>query len=115
MRDDYGTKQSNPEHNANGLLWGLDNWIHNANYACEFRVGADGSFAHARRRREGQWGVSSDEYGRLYRNSNEDPLRAELVPAHYALRNAELPRSARRLRAASTPNVPVWPAHKTPA
>ena len=25
VRDDYGTKQSNPEHNANGLLWGIDN------------------------------------------------------------------------------------------
>src|SRR5215207_3434429 len=40
VRDDYGTKQSNPEHNANGLLWGIDNWIHNANYAGQFRLGA---------------------------------------------------------------------------
>ena len=114
VRDDYGTKQSNPEHNANGLLWGLDNWIHNANYAFEFRVGADGSFLVRKTPGEGQWGVSSDEYGRLYRNSNEDPLRAELVPAHYALRSANFP-DPRGVYEQVTPNVPVWPAHKTPA
>jgi glucose/arabinose dehydrogenase len=48
VRDDYGTKQSNPEHNANGLLWGIDNWIHNANYAGEFRLGADGKLVYRR-------------------------------------------------------------------
>ena len=38
LRDDYGNPQSNPEHNANGLLWGMDNWIHNANFAGQFRL-----------------------------------------------------------------------------
>src|SRR5829696_8042712 len=75
VRDDYGTKQSNPEHNANGLVWGIDNWIHNANYGGQFRVGADGKIVFRKTPNEGQWGVSSDEYGWLYRNSNEDPLR----------------------------------------
>ncbi|HEU4720595.1 MAG TPA: PVC-type heme-binding CxxCH protein [Gemmatimonadaceae bacterium] len=114
VRDDYGTKQSNPEHNANGLLWGIDNWIHNANYAGQFRLGADGKLAFRRTVDEGQWGVSSDEYGRLYRNSNEDPLRADLVPAHYALRNRNLP-DPRGIYEQLTRNVAVWPGHKTPA
>jgi putative membrane-bound dehydrogenase-like protein len=114
VRDDYGTKQSNPEHNANGLLWGIDNWIHNANYGGQFRLGADGKLVFRKTADEGQWGVSSDEYGRLYRNSNEDPLRADLVPAHYALRNRNFP-DPRGVYEQLTRNVPVWPGHKTPA
>ena len=114
VRDDYGTKQSNPEHNANGLLWGIDNWIHNANYAGQFRLGADGKLVFRRTVNAGQWGVSSDEYGRLYRNSNEDPLRADLVPGHYALRSRNFP-DPRGIDEQLTRNVPVWPGHKTPA
>jgi mono/diheme cytochrome c family protein/glucose/arabinose dehydrogenase len=114
IRDDYGDPNGNPEHNANGLLWGLDNWIHNANYAGQFRLGADGRFIFRRTPDEGQWGVSQDAYGRLYRNSNEDPLRADLISSHYAMRNPNLP-SARGVYERLTPNVAVWPAHKTPA
>jgi len=114
VRSDYGTKQSNPEHNANGLLWGIDNWIHNANYAGQFRVGADGKIVFRKTQNEGQWMVASDEYGRLYRNSNEDPLRADLVPSHYAARNPNLS-SPRGVYEQLTRNVPVWPAHRTPA
>jgi mono/diheme cytochrome c family protein/glucose/arabinose dehydrogenase len=114
VRDDYGTKSSNPEHNANGLFWGLDNWIHNANYGGEFRLRADGTFDFRRAEDEGQWGVSSDAHGRLYRNSNEDPLRADLVPSRYAARNPLLP-APRGIYEQLTQNVPVWPGHKTPA
>jgi mono/diheme cytochrome c family protein/glucose/arabinose dehydrogenase len=114
VRDDYGTKQSNPEHNANGLLWGIDNWIHNANYAGQFRLGTDGKLVFRKTGDAGQWGVSSDEYGRLFRNSNEDPLRADLVPGHYALRNDNFP-APRGIYEQLTRNVPVWPGHKTPA
>ena len=114
VRDDYGTKSSNPEHNANGLFWGFDNWIHNANYGGEFRLRADGTFDFRRAEDEGQWGVSSDAHGRLYRNSNEDPLRADLVPSHYAARNPLLP-EPRGIYEQLTQNVAVWPGHKTPA
>ena len=85
---------------------GLDNWIHNANYASAAPRRRDGSFVVRKTPGEGQWGVSSDEYGRLYRNSNEDPLRAELVPAHYALRSRTSP-----TRAASTSSSRrTWPS-----
>jgi mono/diheme cytochrome c family protein len=114
VRSDYGTKQSNPEHNANGLFWGIDNWIHNANYGGEFKLAADGKIVFRKTEDEGQWGVSSDEYGRLYRNSNEDPLRADLAASHYSMRNPNLP-SPRGIYEQITRNVPVWPAHKTPA
>jgi mono/diheme cytochrome c family protein len=114
IRDDYGTLKSNPEHNANGLLWGIDNWIHNANYAGQLRARPNGGFTFRWTRSLGQWGVSSDDYGRLYRNSNEDPLRADLIPSHYAARDTGAP-SFRGVYERLTPNVPVWPARKTPA
>ncbi|MBA3672363.1 MAG: dehydrogenase, partial [Gemmatimonadaceae bacterium] len=114
VRSDYGDPKGNPEHLANGLLWGIDNWIHNSNYAGQFRVGAAGPIEYRATPEEGQWGVSSDETGRLYRNSNEDPLRADLVSSHYAMRNPGLP-AMRGVYERLTPNITVWPAHKTPA
>ena len=114
IRNDYGNPRGNPEHSPNGLFWGIDNWIHNTNYAGQLRVGADGHIMFRKAPEEGQWGVSSDEYGRLYRNSNEDPLRADLISSHYATRNANLPSPA-GVYQQLTPNVSVWPAHKTPA
>ena len=114
IRNDYGNPKGNPEHSANGLFWGIDNWIHSANYAGQLRVGADGHVIFRTAPEEGQWGISSDEYGRLYRNSNEDPLRADLISSHYAMRNPNLP-SLAGVYQQLTPNVAVWPAHKTPA
>ena len=113
VRDDYGTKQSNPEHNANGFVWGLDNWLHNANYAGEFRL-RDGKLEFRKVPSEGQWGLSMDSYGRIYRNSNEDPLHVDLVSEHYGARSASQSRM-RGLYEEVMPNVEVFPAHATPA
>jgi len=113
VRDDYGTKQSNPEHNANGFVWGLDNWLHNANYAGELRL-RDGKFEFRKAPSEGQWGLSMDSYGRIYRNSNEDPLHVDLVSEHYGARSASQSRM-RGLYEEVMPNVEVFPAHATPA
>lgn len=114
VRDDYGSTGANPEHNANAALWGLDNWMHSANDTRELRLRADGTFEPRATPSLGQWGVSSDEYGRLYRNSNEDPLRTDFIPAHYAALVGQTS-PPRGVYAALTANVPVWPSHKTPA
>lgn len=113
VRDDYGNLESNPEHNANTPFWGIDNWIHNANYEGEFRLRGD-RFDFRPTASIGQWGVTQDAYGRLYRNSNQDPLHADLVPAHYYARNPQQSRS-RGVYEGLTENVPVFPAHPTPA
>ena len=112
VRDDYGNLESNPEHNANTPFWGIDNWIHNANFEGEFRLRGD-HFDCRPTASIGQWGVTQDQYGRLYRNSNEDPLHVDLVPAHYYERNPNQSRS-RGVYEALTANVPVFPAHPTP-
>ena len=40
---DYGNID-NPEHNANGLMWAMDNWIYSANFNARFRYQGDGRF-----------------------------------------------------------------------
>ncbi len=114
VRSDYGSTDANPEHNANAALWGQDNWLHSANDTQELRVRADGAFDSRRTPSLGQWGVSSDEYGRLYRNSNEDPLRTDLIPAHYATNNGSTS-PLQGVYSALTANVAVWPSRRTPA
>jgi hypothetical protein len=79
--------QAIPEHTANGLLQGIDNWIYSANSNARFRwknkrlVSDD--FPQA-----GQWGITQDDYGRLYFNSNSNLLFADFVPPHYIFRNS---------------------------
>jgi mono/diheme cytochrome c family protein len=116
VRDDYGQENANPEHNANGLVWGMDNWIHNANYEGQFRV-RGGRIEFRKAPAEGQWGLSMDSHGRFYRNSNEDPLHVDLVSEHYAARSATSASATtiRGLYEELTPNTYVWPAHATPA
>jgi mono/diheme cytochrome c family protein/glucose/arabinose dehydrogenase len=83
---DYGS-QSNPEHTANGLLWAMDNWIYSANYGFRFR-NTDGNWQKDATTVRGQWGITQDDFGRLFHNSNSDQLRGDLVPSHYVKKRA---------------------------
>jgi mono/diheme cytochrome c family protein/glucose/arabinose dehydrogenase len=91
LANDYGS-QANPEHTANGLMLGLDNWIYSANHTTRYRF-ADGKllrdlvFFTAR----GQWGISQDDIGRLFFNSNSDQFRGDLLPPEYLIRNRHFP------------------------
>jgi glucose/arabinose dehydrogenase/mono/diheme cytochrome c family protein len=79
---DYGS-QSNPEHTANGLLWARDNWIYSANWNFRLR-NTTGQWQKEATTGRGQYGISQDDFGRLFFNSNSDQLRGDLIPAHYA-------------------------------
>ena len=81
----------NPEHDVNAPTLGRDNWIHVANWKKSYRrvVGVDGEPGWITRREAagGQWGLSVDEVGRLYRNTNPNPLHVDVLPPHHARRN----------------------------
>lgn len=81
--------KSNPEHASNSLTWALDNWIYAANHTTRFRT-TDGLWKREPTIFRGQWGLTQDDYGRLYYNSNSDPLRADSVPSKYLSRNPNL-------------------------
>jgi glucose/arabinose dehydrogenase/mono/diheme cytochrome c family protein len=82
---DYGN-QANPEHTANGLMWGIDNWIYSANHTVRYRV-TSGTWEKSDTIFRGQWGITQDDFGRPFYNSNSDHLRGDLVPAEYLKRN----------------------------
>jgi mono/diheme cytochrome c family protein/glucose/arabinose dehydrogenase len=110
---DYGGT-SNPEHTANGLMWALDNWIYNANHTQRFRYLGGGKFTAESTPSRGQWGLSQDDTGRIFHNSNSDPLRADLVPTSYLRRNPWLTRAAGANVRLAPADLPVWPGRVTP-
>lgn len=112
IADDYGDR-SNPEHTANGLMWAMDNWIYSANHQIRFRYDR-GEWLREPTAFRGQWGITQDDAGRLYYNSNSDPLRMDPLPAEYFRRNVNLlaPAGA-NVQLAPPQMTPVWPARIT--
>src|SRR5687768_3667922 len=70
----------NVEHQPNGLLRALDNWIYNAKSAKRYRKKGD-KWLIEKTHFRGQWGISQDDYGRLfYNNNSENLLGDEFAP-----------------------------------
>lgn len=113
VADDYGGT-GNVEHLPNGLMWALDNWIYNANHNVRFRYAGGGKFTRESTIARGQWGITQDDTGRLYYNSNSDPLRVDLMPSGYYKRNGNLAlRTGTNFQPAPA-TLPVWPGRITP-
>jgi mono/diheme cytochrome c family protein/glucose/arabinose dehydrogenase len=97
VADDYATQddpklgaKANPEHASNSPVWALDNWIYSANHTVRFRWQGGSSWARGSTVFRGQWGLTQDDFGRLYYNSNSDPLRGDCLPSEYLERNPNL-------------------------
>ncbi len=97
ITDDYATQndpklgsKSNPEHASNSPTWALDNWIYSANHTVRFRWRGGTNWQRGATIFRGQWGLTQDDLGRLFYNSNSDPLRADFVPSAYLVRNPNL-------------------------
>src|SRR5262245_30658959 len=60
----FGRLEANVEHNANTLLWAMDNWIHTSETDVYLRE-RQGKFEVAKTLARGQWGASQDDYGRI--------------------------------------------------
>jgi putative membrane-bound dehydrogenase-like protein len=116
VANDYGDT-TNPEHTANGLMWAMDNWIYSANHTTRFRFDPQGKQSSWRRERtvfRGQWGITQDDMGRLYYNDNSEPLRTDVLPAEYLLRNPRLiAADGYNFQLARAQDVPVWPGRIT--
>lgn len=65
--------EGNVEHQPNGLLRAMDNWIYNAKASKRFRK-IEGRWVTEKTHFRGQWGISQDNYGRLYYNDNSTNL-----------------------------------------
>lgn len=79
----------NVEHKANGLLRGLDNWLYNAKSGTRYRFDK-GKWIVENTEQRGQWGISQDDYGRLYYNGNSSNVYGDWVPAGAMMRNPNI-------------------------
>jgi glucose/arabinose dehydrogenase/mono/diheme cytochrome c family protein len=105
LSQSYGTRK-NPEHDANGLLLAIDNWLYSANLGLRHRV-VGGKLITEPTVTRGQWGISQDDVGRLFYNTNSDYLRADLVPAFTAAAHV---RGGKGLNLVIDEDQTLWPA-----
>ncbi len=118
VTDRYGRFDGDPQNNANGFYWALDNRMYTAGQAdIQLRL-KDGVFEvqqDAGARRVGR--ERRMTRGRIYRNTNESALHVDLVPTSYYARNPNLLRtrgSYERLADDNPELNVVWPVRPNP-
>jgi hypothetical protein len=76
----------NVEHASNGLMMNIDNWIYNADYNFRYRL-QNGKWLKEPTSRRGQWGITKDNFGRLYYNNNSTQLQSDFVLPNRIIKN----------------------------
>ena len=112
----YGLLRGSVEGNANSLLWGLDNVMHTSENEANIRL-KNGEFELQPTLSRGEWGLSQDDAGRMYRNTNESALHVDLVPTPYFQRNPSLVRTRGSYDSLAAENGDlnvVWPVRPNP-
>ncbi len=117
----------NPQHTANGLRYGIDNWLHCSDSPKRYRW-TDGRLEEELTIKRGQFGLTFDEAGRFFTCYENRPLHGDYIPARYLLRNPHLLKVYQRsgndrnqfgvnvsLAPKGSPATEVWPIRVTPA
>jgi mono/diheme cytochrome c family protein/glucose/arabinose dehydrogenase len=113
ISDDYGRAEGNIEHNANSLYWAMDNWMYTSEHDWYLRL-KHGKFEIEPTLSRGQWGVSQDDAGRIFRNVNDEPLFIDILPASYYMRNPNMARTRGLYELLiEREDAPVWPVRPT--
>jgi glucose/arabinose dehydrogenase/mono/diheme cytochrome c family protein len=119
VADDYGVaviperpEVANAERAPSKLMWSLDNWIRVGEYIAKFRYDGE-RFVRAPSRFRGQWGISQDDWGRVYYNSNSSQLRGDHINADYVDRNPHFT-NPRGVNVLVAEDQRVWPIRVTP-
>src|SRR5690606_8448056 len=80
------------EHGANGLYWSMDNTIVISQNGWNLSLkGGEPTILPSLSR--GQWGVTQDDAGQVYRNINTDPLFVDYLKPAYYVRNPNMVRT----------------------
>ncbi len=86
MVDSIYAVEGNPEHQPNGLELNIDNWIYNAKSNFRYRR-IDGVWKKEPTTFRGQWGITHDNFGRLYYNDNSRILLGDYVLPNTLIKN----------------------------
>ncbi|ALJ06454.1 dehydrogenase [Pseudalgibacter alginicilyticus] len=101
----------NVEHQPNGLMMHVDNWIYNAKSNFRYQ-NKNGKWIKEPTTFRGQWGISKDNFGRLYYNTNSTQLIGDYVLPNTAIKNPFY-RPTAAFGKKLTPNQNVFPLHPT--
>lgn len=85
----------NPQHTANGLRRGIDNWLHCADWPHRYQW-KDGKLIDEPTLHRGQFGVSFDETGRFISCYENSAMNMDLLPAEALMRHPNLAKLAQR-------------------
>ncbi len=109
--DSAYTEGGNVEHQPNGLIRSLDNWIYSANSGKKYKKKGN-EWLIERTHDRGQWGITQDDYGRLYYNNNSQNLLGDyFMPGLGAGNRGQ--RSVSGYDTKIVPNNRVYPARPT--
>jgi glucose/arabinose dehydrogenase len=114
---EYGRRDGDPQNNANGFYWALDNRIYTAGQVEVHLRLKNGALEVQKTLARGEWGVAEDDAGRIYRNTNESALHVDLVPTAYFARNPNLLRTRGSYERLATDNEQlntIWPVRPNP-
>ncbi len=113
ISDSFGRRGGNIEHNANSLIWGIDNWLYTSEHDWHLRY-HDGKFEVMPTLNRGQWGGAIDDDGRVYRDVNNQPIFVDITPARYFMRNPDVTRTRGLYESMmSLEDAVAWPARAT--
>ena len=102
----------NVEHQPNGMMRALDNWYYNAKSKNRYKYDA-GQWIKEETEFRGQWGITQDNYGRLFYNTNSNQLRGDLVPPNTMVRNPNFNAKV-AVNTEIAENQKVYPIRPTP-
>ncbi len=110
--DDKYTVEGNVEHNPNGLLKALDNWIYSAKFDKRYRKKGD-KWIKEQTHFRGQWGITQDDYGRLYYNHNSANVIGDYFSPGFGAWNSNQ-KNVSGFNEAVVPDNRVYPIRPTP-
>lgn len=115
VTSEFGNFNGDPQNNANGFYWAIDNRMYTAGVTeIQFRL-KDGVFEVQKTLERGEWGVAQDDAGRIYRNTNESAVHVDYVPSYYYARNPNLLRTRGSYERLSDDDANVvWPVRPNP-
>ncbi|WP_339695017.1 c-type cytochrome [uncultured Roseivirga sp.] len=109
--DSLYADDGNVEHQPNGLMMNIDNWIYNAKSNFRYQR-KNGAWIKEPTSYRGQWGITKDNFGRLYHNNNSTLLQGDYVLPNTLINNEYYsPRNA--IGKVLTSSQRVYPLHVT--
>lgn len=109
--DSLYADEGNVEHQPNGLMMNVDNWIYNARSHFRYQRRNDIWYKEPTSFR-GQWGITKDNFGRLYYNNNSTQIIGDYALPNVLIRN-EYYTPKYGIGKVLTRNQRVYPLHAT--